>query len=297
MPANCVGAYVQKEEKTRNEEVEERGMPHPPRMTAIVLGLTTWLALGGAALGQIGGKTAADGPFLLEDVEDLDLQAIGVDRPWIPDFVNNGGLTAIAFDGSGLVLMEGQSPIGGLRFRVPSSFGFVDKSFGVPVPSEPGQSTLSHPGNIVDFEKFDFLISYSLSLANQQFWIILETYPDRGGNVYPRIMWRYEPTVGSTFQRMQVPIHEPTLILDGEGFELEELLSQTRFLSFYFYGETQSGGSRTLNAHLDDIRLLPASAAPDGPTDHWAIYGPAPVDDRPVQPPEEDDTSPQVHTP
>jgi hypothetical protein len=233
------------------------------------------LSLAASAHAQIGGHLAADGPFLLEDVEDLDLHAVGVARDWIPDFVSQqGGLTPILLDSSGLTLFGDQSPIGGLRFRVPSQSGFVNKSYGVPVPSEPGQSTLSHPGNIVDFEYFDFLVSFTPVMTNQQFWIILETYPNRGGNVYPRIMWRYYPQVGSAFQRMQVPIHEPTLIVDGDGFALDELLSQTRFLSFYFYGET-STGNVTFNVHVDDIRLLPAQDTPMEFSDVWAIYGPA----------------------
>src|SRR5690606_20483643 len=133
------GLAVSTEEQRKKRGGSEARMVQSRSLATIAIALS----LAASAHAQIGGHLAADGPFLLEDVEDLDLHAVGVARDWIPDFVSQqGGLTPILLDSSGLTLFGDQSPIGGLRFRVPSQSGFVNKSYGVPVPSEPGQSTL-----------------------------------------------------------------------------------------------------------------------------------------------------------
>ncbi len=254
-------------------------MTPPARNLAHAAIAAMLLCLAAPAAAQIGGHTAEDGVFVLDDAEDLDLVANGVDRNWIPQFVWGGGLSAEPLDTLELTLAPGQSPVGTLLYRVPAEYGYINKSFGVPMPSVPGESTIPYPGNIADFQSLDFLISFTPVVNNQEFWVILETYPEVRENVFPRIMWKYEPEAGDTFQPISIPLHSPTLILDGEGYEVEELLSQTRFLSFYFYGESDSPQPVTLRAYIDDITLVPGEP-PAG--DAWILSGPTPTEQGPT---------------
>jgi len=260
-----------KQEREKRKDLKQECMQFTLNKCIVILLAMVPAAPSGMVWGEIGGKTAEDGIFVLDDAEDLDLVANGVDRPWIPDFVQNGGLSAIFLENHGnLTLAEDQTPVGALRFRVPSYFGFIDKSFGVPMPSVPGQSTIPFPGDISDFAYFEFLLAFTPEIPEQQFWLILETYPERSPNVFPRIMWRYYPVAGTTFQRLRVPIHKPTLILDGDGYTLDELLSQTRFFSIYFFAQVQF--PTTFNAYIDDITLVPPDPPQPGAGDLWMMY-------------------------
>jgi len=70
--------------------------------------------------GMIGGRTALDGPFTIEDAEDLDLTADPLRRDWISDFVQSTEvLSAFDLTASGLTLAMGQSPTGALRATLP----------------------------------------------------------------------------------------------------------------------------------------------------------------------------------
>ena len=229
---------------------------------------------------QIGGRTAADGVFLLDDAEDLDLVAKGVERNWIPQFVWGGGLSAERLDTLDLTLAPGQSPVGTLLYRIPAEYGYINKSFGVPMPSVPGESTLPYPGSIVDFESLDFLISFTPEVKDQEFWVILETYPEIRDGVFPRIMWKFEPEEGNAFQKISIPLHSPTLVLDDGGHELDVLLSETRFLSFYFYGKHSGFTPVTLRVYIDDILLMPGDV-PEAESDLWILSGTVPEEVEP----------------
>lgn len=257
----------------REGEKEKKEPGRKPRMKCsriITFLLASLLALVPLAAAQIGGRTASEGTFLLEDVEDLDLVAAGVERPWVPEYVAGGGLEAKSLAGSGLELLPGQSPIGALHYRMPMELGYISKSFGVPMPSVPGESTLSHPGDISGFDSLQFLFAFSPVLTTQEFWVVLETYPEVAGGKFPRLMWHYEPEEGSSFQPITIPLHEPTLVLDGDGFSVSELLSQTRFLSFYFYAESQRFPSPRMDVYVDDIVLVPK---PGVDSSLWIVSG------------------------
>lgn len=203
---------------------------------------------------QIGGVTAADGPFVLDDAEVENILAEGVERQWIPDFIWGAEqpFRWVPLGGSGLTLADGQSPEGALRYQMPSDFGFVSKSFGVPMPGVKGASSLDFPGDVSSFTDIRFLFRHSPDLTNQSFSVILETYP---GPTFPKIYWRFSAPAGNTFREVKLDLRQPDLIENASGLDIEELLSQTRFLSFYFYGET-GFVPRTLEVHVDDVGLV-----------------------------------------
>ena len=222
-----------------------------------------------AAQGQIGGHTAAQGLFLLDDAEDLDLVADGVKRNWVPDYVDPFGYVlniVLLANEAGLNLTVGQSPQGALRFATGIADGYVDAGFGVPMPSVLEQSTLTHPGNITSFRTLQFLFCSSTTLPNQNFQVILETYP---GPPYPKIYWTYTPpAAGAAFQRVEIDLWKPTKITDANGLTLRDLLSKTRFLYFYFHGgpaEILTGYS----AWIDDIQL---AGPPLARVNQWTLY-------------------------
>lgn len=208
---------------------------------------------------QIGGKTAADGPFLLDDVEDLDTVAIGVMRTWVSDYIAPQGdvLSVVQLTGSGLTRATDQSPIGAFRASVPSSSKYVSGGFGVPVPAVAGASTATHPGNITSFTHLTFLACFEQTLANQKFQVILETYP---GPTYPKIYWNFSPPQGKTFGPVSINLRAPAFIENAGDLTLEQLLAQTRFLYFYCYGGPTSV-PRTVVLHVDDIYLTGSAGA------------------------------------
>lgn len=230
--------------------IQHRNQEH--RQSAILP--MAWLLLAPAiGWAQIGGKTSADGPFILDDMEVENIVAEGVERHWIPDGIWGAedpfGWAPLA--GSGLTLADGQSPIGALYFRIPSSHGFISKGFGVPMPGVEGASSLDFPGDITSFTHLRFLTRHAPALSNQSFMVILETYP---GPDHPKIYWSYSPPPGDTFAEVELDLRQPDLIENAGELELDDLLAQTRFLSFYYYGETRSFGT-TLEVNVDDVTL------------------------------------------
>lgn len=224
------------------------------RAGAAAAGLALGLFASFEASAQIGGKTAADGPFTLDNVEDLDTTAAGVARAWVPDYVF--GITdpfqAVALSGSGLTLASGQSPTGALRFSMPTYYQFVDYSFGIPTPKVLGGSTLTDPGDIRSFTHLSFLVRASTTLVDQKKEVILTTYP---GPDYPTLHWSYSIPAGTTFQQITVDLRQPSFILNNStNLSVEDLLSQCRFLSFYFYGGPEVS-PKTLTVHVDDVKL------------------------------------------
>ncbi len=225
------------------------------------------------ASAQIGGKTADDGVFILDDVEDLDHSASGVQRTWISTYANNATtFTAVSPGGAGLTVAPGQSSAGALSYPMTSAFGgYSDYSFGVPMPSVLGASTLSSPGNITSFSKLSFLTCYSQAFVNQQLLVVLECYPQTGtvdGNaVFPKAIWSYSAPPGTQFQKITLNLRAPTQIADAGGYTLEQMLAQTRFLAFYYYGGPEPL-PKSVTAYVDDIKLEPPVAS----AGDWTLY-------------------------
>lgn len=218
---------------------------------------------------QIGGKTATDGPFTLDNVEDLNTTASGVDRAWIPDFIftDPQAFQAVPLTTGGLTLSPEQTTSGALRYAMPTQpkGGYVSYSFGVPMPSQPGASTLTFPGDLTSFTHFTFLARGSHSLADQVSQIILETYP---GPLYPKLYWNFALPIGTTFQRVTVPLREPSLVTGAGALTVEQLLAKARYMSFYFYGGKELI-PKTLTVHVDDIQLTGTAAAA---VYNWSLY-------------------------
>lgn len=242
-----------KKGKERKKKTEMRPPINRPATIAILAGLLCIFQGPSLLFGQIGGQTSADGPFVLDDAEEENLLAEGVERPWIPDHIwgAENPFEWVSLSDSGLDLAQSQSPIGALRYRIPSSHGFVNKGFGVPMPGVKGESSLDFPGDITSYTHLTFLTRYAPSLSNQSFLVILETYP---GPDHPKIYWSYTLPPGDTFQEVSLDLRQPDLIENADGLELEELLAQTRFLYFYYYGETGFIPT-TLEVHVDDVGL------------------------------------------
>lgn len=228
-----------------------------------------FIGMAATATGQIGGKTSADGPFTLDDVEDINTTASGVGRAWVAEYIYSDpdAFQAVSLTGSGLTLASGQTPVGALRYAMPTTpkAGYISYSFGVPMPSEPGASTATHPGDITSFTHLTFFVQSSHNLANQLNQVILETYP---GPPYPQLVWSYSITAETTFQQVTLPLREPTIIHNGEGYTVEQLLAATRYLSFYFYGGHETI-AKIFTVHADDIQLTGAYASSVG---NWSLY-------------------------
>lgn len=217
----------------------------------------------------IGGKTAEDGPFLLDDAEDLDLNAVGVARDWISDYVPSHGdvLDVLVLPESGLTLMPAQTPIGALRASVPeedavgTTPGWMGKGFGVPVPSLPGQSTADYPGDFTSYNFLNFKACYDPDMANAEFLVVLEAYPKMEIEPrvldYPKVYWKVYPPLGSSFMDVWMDLWDPIEIAPPDSVELSALLSQTRF--FYFYAGAYPVEKNSLMLYdIDDIRLVHA---------------------------------------
>ncbi len=219
---------------------------------------------------QIGGRTSADGTFVLDDAEDLDLVADGVMRDWIPDYVWPQGyvLTTYTLTGSSLTLAPDQTPIGALKATIPETHwiyeGYISAGFGVPVPAVKGASTEEYPGNITSFGTMTFNACFEPVLTEQVFQVVLETYP---GPDYPKIYWSYSPESGTTFQGVEIDLWNPDTIEGAGSLTLQDLLSQTRFLYFYFYAGPVPIGT-VLEFYIDDIRLTGEGSAPG----FWVFY-------------------------
>lgn len=221
------------------------------------------------ASAQIGGQVG--GTKVIDDVEDLNRNAAGVDRNWISDFTFiQDALTPLAPETKGLALAPGQSPLGVFELKANNDFaGFFNMSAGVPVPSEKGQSTLTHPGDMTSFETLSFFACVDPSVANMQVLVILECYPQNGDGTFPELLWRTVPAVGKQFQPIELVLREPDEVRNGFGRTPEELLSQTRFLAF-FLTAGQSFMRPEINLYFDDITLQGPPPASLG--DDWMLY-------------------------
>jgi len=223
---------------------------------------------------QIGGHSAADGTFVLDDVEDLDLVADGVGRDWLPDYIWPVGdvLSPLAISGSGLTPAGGQTPVGAFRTTIPEKHrfgslqGYISGGFGVPVPGVAGASTLDFPGDITSFDTINFYACFEPTLPDQRFQVVLETYP---GPDYPKVRWSFVPTAGTTFQKVEIDVWNPTAIEGGGSLTLSDLLSQTRFLYFYCYAGPVPFFTE-LDFHIDDIHLDGVPPAQSGKL--WSLY-------------------------
>lgn len=221
------------------------------------------------AFGQIGGQNFDDGPFLIEDVEDRDLVADPLGRDWVPDFNGNKPiLSAVDLAESTLTLHADQSPVGAFTAGPRAKFGFINQGFGVPIPSQVGESTLDFPGDITSFPAWNFLACYEQQgLSDPSFLILLECYPENGDGTFPTVVWSYTPSEGTTFQPVSVDLFSPSSILNNENsLAVSELLSQTRFV-FFFFSATVVGADAGLEFHIDDIEL----GADQGPSGVMAV--------------------------
>jgi hypothetical protein len=225
--------------------------------------------IAGAAGAQIGGQNAVDGRFVLDDVEDRDLVADGVERNWISDFIESGAaLEGIDPGAEGLTLAVGQTSAGVFRFTAEDDFGFIDMSFGVPVPSVKGASTLTNPANISGFNLLTFLAANTSPVMGAEFRVILECYPQNPDTSYPKLYWSFTPAPGTTFQSVVLNLQSPDFSENTGGLTTADLLSQARYLSFYVYAGPVDSGTSTV-FYLDDIALEPqASVASEA----WELY-------------------------
>ena len=225
-------------------------------------------SLASMSMAQIGGKTAADGPFVIDDIEDLNLSSETLGRDWIPDFIGEDpALQAIDPSTAGLTLASGQSSSGVFEFTAPAPFGFIDTSFGIPMPSVAGASTLDNPGDITSFTYITFQSVADIAIPGIEYNIILECYPQNPDDSFPRVFWNFQPATGTTFDFNAIELRQPSSIANNQNSRtLEELLGQTRFLSFYVYAETEQGN--VVNLYMDDITLQeqPSSA------EDWLLY-------------------------
>jgi hypothetical protein len=246
-----------------------------PLFCFLIVGMfSLWTA---TAWAQIGGKTAADGPFTIDNAEDLNVRSETLGRDWVSDIVKGQQvLSAIPPGTDSLTLMAGQSPNGVLKGRVPvDNFGSISGGYGIPMPSQVGASTLDFPGNITSFSYLNFLTCYQpAGLANQKFQILLECYPQNGDSTFPTVIWNYTPQTGKTFRWIGIPLNSPSGIVNNPGAKtLPELLSKTRFIYFLYFASPVASGT-TFSAWVDDLKLdttLPqtVNATPEG---EWVYY-------------------------
>jgi hypothetical protein len=209
---------------------------------------------------QIGGRSAADGLFPLDDAEDLNLTSEALGRDWISDFVFPSGavLSVEAIPGS-LAPAPGQSPIGALKATVPDDgFGSFNAGFGIPMPAAVGASTLDSPGNIASFSQLKFFARFSKNTATAvDFQVLLECHPQNPDSTFPTILWKYVPPEGATFSEITIDLRAPDALLNNpNNLTVDRLLSRARFLYFYFFANPVTPTAQ-LDFHVDDIRLVP----------------------------------------
>lgn len=212
---------------------------------------------------QIGGHFASNGTFALDDFEDLDLVADSVNRLWVP----TAPLKAESPTSSGLILDSQQTPLGAVHFILKERFSFIDGSLGVPLPSEQGLSTLTHPADISDFQTLKFRLAHDSDYPNGLFAVTLECYPRNADLTFPKIRWEYTATPGDAYQDVFLPLHNPTLIENNpSSIPVEELLAKCRFIAWYFFSAPVPAGS-TASFHIDDIVLEGVASV-----NFWSVY-------------------------
>lgn len=212
-----------------------------------------------------------DGSFVLDDTEDLNLHAQSIDRNWISDF--QGGSPALAVSSltsATLTLAPTQTPVGFFHFKASAKFNFIGKGFGIPVPSEPGQSTLTHPGDITSFAEFNFFACSPLAPASATYQLSLECYPQNADSTFPKLHWKFTPAMGTVFQRVRIDLYEPDLLENDFGRTVEELLAKTRYLSFFIYAPNVDN-SAIVDFYVDDIMILPTGSLPTA-SSVWHLY-------------------------
>lgn len=234
------------------------------RMAAAAVLIWSICAVGVA---QIGGRAGADGPVMIDDVEDLDMLAGGVQRAWVPQVTGGNSFDPVPPTSGGLTLAAGQTPLGAFAYKMKVSSGYLNLSFGVPVPSVAGQSTADYPGDMTSFSKLSFLTRSSNAITSQTFQVILETYP---GPPYPKLYYKYSLTPGTTYRKIEIDLHAPDFVENAGGRTVEELLSKTRYLAFYYFGGPDQV-VKSLTVHVDDICLIPSMKNESCVRD-WAIY-------------------------
>jgi hypothetical protein len=74
---------------------------------------------------------------------------------------------------------------------------------------------------------------------------------------------------GTIFTRVSVSLRQPDVILNNAtNLTIDQLLSSTRYISFYFYGGFEQI-PKTFTVYVDDIQLTGQTAA--AVTD-WSVY-------------------------
>jgi len=225
------------------------------------------------AVATVGGETYADGPFVIDDVEDSNLVSETLGRDWVPDY--NGKkpiLGTVQLSSSTLTLNPGQSPTAAFSVEPKSSFGFVNQGFGIPLPGQVGQSTLDFPGAITSYPALNFLIAYEENgLADIRFQVLLECYPENGSGTFPTVFWDYSAMEGAEFNPVSIELAAPSGLLNNDNsLPIETLLSQTRFL-FLFFSATDVGPDASWSIYVDDIKLGDIEGNGTAVT-NWALY-------------------------
>ena len=229
-----------------------------------------------SATGHLGARTSADGDFIIDNAEDLDRFADGVERDWISSYVTGQGDVLEVLAPTSLTLAPGQSPAGTLRMTAPVSAGYINANFGVPMPAVPAYSTAISPGDLSSWTDLTFLACYEPTLAGQVFSLILETYPQNGDTTYPKLTWDFAPAPGTTFVPVTLDLRAPDLIENNpQAFTVDELLAQARFLSVYTFGPAAPG--TTLQLRIDDLRLTSSGPPPTSTPTPTATITPTPT--------------------
>jgi hypothetical protein len=246
-------------------------------------GFARWMALcalalfvaAGTAWALIGGKSAADGPFLIDDMEDLNLRSESLGRNWVSDFVGTQQvLSALTLSGAGLTLAAGQSPTGAFLATVPARNSYVSGGFGIPMPAMVGESTLTYPGDITSFATLEFFACHEPSgLTAQKFQVLMECYPQNGDGSYPKVAWNFTPASGLTFEKIVINLASPSGIVDNPSSRAaSELLTKTRYLYFLHYAGPVTNQT-TLRVRYDDIRLVGPTTPPTTASGTvWVFY-------------------------
>jgi len=121
---------------------------------------------------------------------------------------------------------------------------------------------------MTSFDRITFLACTESNLVDQTLKMIMECYPG-SGNVYPKLQWNFSLPVSKTFSRQTLILRSPTQISDNpSNLSVEQLLSQTRYLAFFFYAGPLTTGKR-LTIYIDDIdfRMGALTAARD-----WSLF-------------------------
>ena len=248
----------------------------------IACGLPLAMALSNAAPAQIAGQTAADGPFVIDDFEDLDMESATLQRTWLASVIVTVP-AELSLAGSGLTLASGQTPNGAIRLDFPDDNAFIVGEpnsifgdLGIPMPGVAGASTDPNaggtPGGIEDFAYLEFLQTYQLTggLASTtvQAYVLIECYPQNPDTTFPTLRYAFTPTEGTTFQPIQINLVTPTNVTNNQnGLSLAQLLSQVRFLDIFYFA-TPVNEPGLLDVHIDDVTLTGISASEE----HWELY-------------------------